>query len=76
MSITLQNVEVILGLPIDGEILVGSTGGGGGVWSTMCEELLGFQVLANDKILVGQRILISRLLQHSANPLFDDATEI
>ena len=29
MSITLQDVEVILGLPIDGEVLVGSTGGVG-----------------------------------------------
>ena len=29
MSITLQDVEIILGLPIDGEVLVGSTGGVG-----------------------------------------------
>ena len=29
MSITLKDVEVILGLPIDGEVLVGSTGGVG-----------------------------------------------
>jgi len=28
MSITLQDVEVILGLPIDGEVLVGPIGGG------------------------------------------------
>ena len=42
----------------------------------MCEELLGFQVLTNDKILVGQRILINQLLQHIANQLPGDATEI
>ena len=30
MSITLQDVEVILGLPIDGEVLVGPIGGGAG----------------------------------------------
>ena len=34
MSITLHDVEIILGLLIDGEILVGSTGGGD--WSTLC----------------------------------------
>ena len=63
MSITLQDVEVILGLLIDGEILVGSTGGGD--WSTLCEELLGFAVSANDKkTLAGQRILINRLVEH------------
>ena len=48
MSITLQDVEVILGLPIDSEILVGSIVRGGG-WRTLCEELLGFEVLENDK---------------------------
>ena len=30
MSITLQDVEIILGLPIDGEVLVGPIGWGGG----------------------------------------------
>lgn len=73
MSITLQDVEVILGLPIDGEVLVGSTGGG---WSNMCEQLLSFDVPENLKILVGQRIFINRLLQHIANPLLDNAMEI
>ena len=69
-----------MGLPIDGKVLVGLTGwggrGGGGCWSTMCEELLGFQVPANDKILVGQRILINQLLQHIVDPLPDNVTKI
>ena len=41
----------------------------------MCEELLGFQVPANDKILVGQRILINQLLQHIVDPLPDNVTK-
>ena len=34
----------------------------------MCTELLGFSVLANLKTLAGQRILISWLREHIANP--------
>ena len=76
MSITLLDVKVILGLPIDGEILVGPTGGGGGGWRIMCEEL-GFQVSQNDnKILVRQRILINWLLERIAELLPDNATKI
>ncbi|KAK9989199.1 hypothetical protein SO802_029438 [Lithocarpus litseifolius] len=75
MSITLQDVEVILGLPIDSEVLVGPTGGGD--WSRLCEELLGFRVPANDKKnLVGQRILINRLVERISEPLPHDATKI
>ena len=55
MSITLQDVEVILGLPIDDEVLARPTGWGGwGGWSTLCEDLLGFQVSANDKKKFGK----------------------
>nr|POF04354.1 serine/threonine-protein phosphatase 7 long form like [Quercus suber] len=53
MSITLQDVEVILGLPIDGEVLVGPTDGGD--WSTLCKELLGFAVPSNDKNFGGAK---------------------
>ena len=77
MSITLLDVEVIFELPIDGEVLVGSTAVVDGNWRQLCEELLGFGVSANDKkILVGQRILISRLVDAIAAPLPHDATEI
>ena len=63
-------MEIILGLPIDSEV-------GGGVWRTLCEELLGFEVSGNDKkTLVGQIILISRLVKRIAEPLPQDATKI
>ena len=42
MSITLEDVEVILGLPIDGEILVGPTAVEDRDWRQLCVELLGF----------------------------------
>ena len=77
MSITLEDVEVILGLPIDGEVLVGSIAVEDGDWRQLCVELLGFGVLVNDnKTLVGQRILISRLVECIAKLLPHDATEI
>ncbi|KAL0008654.1 hypothetical protein SO802_010156 [Lithocarpus litseifolius] len=77
MSITLEDVEVILGLPIDGEVLIGPTAVENGNWKQLCVELLGFEVPANDNTtLVGQRILISRLVQRIAEPLPHDATEI
>ncbi|KAK9988739.1 hypothetical protein SO802_028978 [Lithocarpus litseifolius] len=75
MSITLQDVEVIFGLPIDYEVLVGPTTMG--EWSQLCVELLGFGVPRNDnKTLAGQRILISPLVERIAEPLSHDATEI
>ena len=47
MSITLQDVEVILGLPIDGKVLVGLTGwggpGGGGVGALCVRSCLAFK---------------------------------
>ena len=54
MSITLEDVEVIFGFPIDGEVLVGLTAVVDGNWRQLCVELLGFGVSANDnKTLVG-----------------------
>ena len=77
MSITLEDVEVILGLPIDGEVLVGSIAVEDGDWRQLCMELLGFGVLVNDNnTLEGQRILISRLVECIAKLLPHDATEI
>ena len=77
MLITLQDVEVILGLPIDGEVLVGPTVVVDGNWRQLCAELLGFEVPENDnKILVGQRIHISHLVDRVVVPLPHDATEI
>ena len=76
MSITLQDVEVIFGLPINGEVLVGLTAIVDGGWSQLCMELLGFTLANDNKTLVGQRILISCLVDAIATPLPHDATEI
>ena len=72
MSITLEDVEVIVGLPIDGEVLVGLTIVEN--WRQLCVELLGFGVSENDnKTLVGLRIHISHLVKRIAEPLPHDA---
>ena len=76
MSITLQDVEVIFGLPIDGEVLVGPTIVEDGDWSQVCGELLGFTPPNDNKTLVGQKIMISRLVEAIAAPLPHDATEL
>ncbi|XP_050290588.1 serine/threonine-protein phosphatase 7 long form homolog [Quercus robur] len=76
MSITLQNVEVIFRLPIDSKVLVGPTAVVDGDWSQLRMELLGFTPANDNKTLVGQRILISRLIDAIAKPLPYDATEI
>ena len=76
MSIILQDVEVIYGLPIEDKVLVGPTAVVNGTWSQLCMELLGFTPANDNKTLVGQRILISRLVDAVAQPLPDDATEI
>ena len=77
MLITLEDVEVILGLPIDDEVLVGPTVVVDGDWRQLCMELLGFGVPTNDnKTLVGQRILINRLVECIAKSLPHDAMKI
>ena len=76
MSIILQDVEVIYGLPIEGEVLVGPTAVVDGDWSQLCMKLLGFTPANDNKTLVGQRILISRLVDAIVMPLPHDATEI
>ena len=58
MTITLQDVEVLLGIPIDGEAIVGITDLG---WAVECQEMLG--IVPNGVVLQGQRIQISQLLQ-------------
>ena len=53
MSITLQDVEVIFGLPIDGEVLVGPIVVVDRDWRQLCMELLGFTLVNDNKTLVG-----------------------
>ena len=74
ITITLQDVEVLLGLPVDGDAITGSTQK---VWKNVCREFLGFEPLTQDqhKELTSQRILINRLLQQVAEPLLPNAEE-
>ena len=75
MSITLEDVEFIFGLPIDDEVLVRPTVVE--TWKQLCVELLVFGVPANgNKTLVVQTIHISRLVECIAEPLPHDATEM
>ena len=69
-TITLQDMEVLLGIPIDGEAIVGTTDK---TWATECQNLLG--IVTNSVVLQGQRILINRLLQKVDEGLPDGAAE-
>ena len=74
VNITLQDVEVILGLPVDGDAITGSTQK---TWTEVCRDYLGFQPTNQEahKQLTGQRIQISRLLEQVAGPLPPNADE-
>ena len=74
VSITLQDVEVLLGLPVDGHAITGSTQK---TWTEVCRDFLGFQPTNQEahKQLTGQRILISRLLEQVVGPLPPNAKE-
>ena len=71
VTITLQDMEVLLGLPIDGDTITGSTQKD---WVNVCQEFLGFRLINQEhKQLTGQRILIKRLLEQVADPLLPNA---
>jgi hypothetical protein len=70
MTITLQDVEVMLGLPVDGEVLVGSTELN---WSELCLQLLGISPPPNK--LDGSRLNM-KWLQDTFGVLPDDANEV
>ena len=74
MTITLQDVEVIIGLPIEGEAMVGPSKR---TWTDVCAEMLGIQI-PNDPqtVLRGQRILIPTIVERIRKPLPSDANEI
>ena len=74
MTITLQDVEVIMGLPVEGEAMVGPTQR---TLTNVCAEMLGIQI-PNDpqNVLRGQRILIPALVERIIEPLPPDANEI
>ena len=65
MTITLQDVEVIMGLPIKGEAMVGPTKR---TWTDVYAEMLGIQIPNDDQtVLKGQRILIPHLSKELNN---------
>ena len=70
-TITLQDVEVILGIPIDGEAIVGTTNF---TWADECRSMLGINPIGT--VLKGQRILIKKLLEKIDQGLPNDATEV
>ena len=70
-TITLQDVEVILGIPIDGEAIVGTTDF---TWANECWSKLGIN--STGTVLKGQRILIKKLLEKIDQELPDDAAKV
>ena len=74
MTITLQDVEVIMGMPIEGAAMVGFTKR---TWKSMCNEMLGIQIPDENKTMLdGQRIQIKALVDRIAQPLPPDANEL
>ena len=60
MTITLQDVKAIMGLPIEGEAMVGPTKR---TWTELCVEMLGIQIPnGRQTMLKVQRILIFALV--------------
>ena len=58
MTITLQDVEVLLGIPIDGEAIVGTCDLG---WALECQNMFG--IVTNPVVLPGKMIQINMLLE-------------
>ena len=71
VTITLQNVEVLFGLPIDGEAVTRSIEK---VLRDVYWDFLGYTIpLDNTLVLQGQRIVIKRLLEQVTIPLPSNA---
>ena len=67
VTITLQDMEVLLRLPVDGEAITRSTQK---VWWDVCQDFVGFVPINDEtKQLTSQRIVIKRLLEQVAGPL-------
>ena len=74
MMITLQDVEIIMGMPIEGEAMVGLSKR---TWKSVCDEMLGIQIRDENKtVLDGQSIQIKALVDQIAQPLPSDANEL
>ena len=77
MGITLQDMEVMLGLPVDGLPVTGKTDY---KWSELCEQLLGHKPPppipnSNKSTLAGARIRYTWLDAQFADPLVADAAD-
>nr|XP_023905012.1 serine/threonine-protein phosphatase 7 long form homolog [Quercus suber] len=79
MGITLQDIEVMLGVPIDGLPVTGSVKLG---WPALCLELLGHRPPdpiphpnENKSILAGARVRVTWLKEQFRDPLAADATD-
>ena len=71
MTITLQDVEVLLGIPINGEAIFGTTDL---AWAHEFQNMLG--IVTNGVVLQGQRIQIKQLLEKVDRGLFDGVAEV
>ena len=81
MTITLQEMEVIMGVPVDGLLVVGFTHIQD--WGKLCAELLGHKPLnrqasagKNTTMMEGSRVKAKWLEKWFSNPLLADATEV
>lgn len=77
MGITLQDIEVMLGIPVDGLPITGRTDMD---WSLLCRQLLGHQPSPsipnlNTSTLTGTRIKYKWLDEQFATPLTADASD-
>lgn len=68
-TVTLEDVSVLLGLPIDGEPVTGFTNGD---WVSMCRHLLG--IIPPGNVVIGNTIRLS-WLNNNFHQLPDDASE-
>lgn len=79
ISITLQDIEVMLGVPVDGLPVTGSAKGN---WPALCRDFLGRlppdpvpHPHENKSILAGARLRVSWLKEQFRDPLAVDATD-
>lgn len=80
MGITLQDIEVMLGVPVNGLLVVGKTNL---TWKDVCTELLGYTPPPsvpypneNKFVLAGARIQINWLDGQFRDPLAMDACDV
>ena len=80
MGITLQDIEVMLRVPVDGLSVIGKTNL---TWKDLCTELLGFtsppsvpHSNENKSVLLGERIQINWLAEQFRDLLAANASDV